>query len=645
MSQYYPRDGQPSNPPMNVSERRGAPIASTTAYAYPPANAQHRPETIPLVQQERDPYRTYPGAPNRRTTDDTRELYTPSSSRVYELDDKSTSNLSPSDGPYHQNLPSTPYLDRAPQPPGSDPDQRLVKSYSTNLIIAFLWVILVAGLVGLLEATVSTAKTAAKQPWYFDWLPTVALTVFTQAHGPITAAFHARIAVSALKTRWAPKTWAELFYTADGKYGSPLGVLTSLWSTGGKVSLVFWLFIVHTVLAIAAPLLLARAYPVQAISVAVAEHNMLLNTFYSPNMENVEFPLQVAIGGGGLATGLSVLEVFNSSAYVPRESLKQGTPSEMFFAGDSKLTDTVLEGLHIQGSCERVLGLADPIGTEDFVAMCGALPQPLGSNQAIFAGFVDNNQDSTHVNTSACGSRPPYNTWMDNATSSFTTGYMWINAYNSTNASEGTTVSGVAMCNATFTTARAAVYGLSGTFDSLEPIAVYNDTLGNQVGNVLGHPLTAAMYTLQNPPGTALNGPVAVLDMWGYTPYNSDSLGPNYDQPTIDDMISQIWAGALYMTSSIAMASQKAEQPHDAVAYFLVSGRVREGMWAVAAWAVLILWFMLIILLGVLLFRPAIGDSMSSYEAGRLLAERPELVRGKEYGTLGDNEYMKRPFS
>ncbi|KAF7971413.1 hypothetical protein HWV62_21270 [Athelia sp. TMB] len=525
-------------------------------------------------------------------------------------------------------------------------DLRLIKSYPINLVIICLWAILVAATVGLLEATARHAPFVVKQPWYYDWLPTIALTVFAQAHGPITAAFHARLAVSTLGTRWAPKTWEELFYTADGKWGSPLGILTSLWSASFRLSLVYYIFILHTLLAIVAPLLLSRAYPFHTISVT-QNMSLPLNTFDPPSMSLVEFELQLAIGSGSLETGLSILDIYNSSAYVPVGSSRDSTPSEMFFAGDSFQTDTVLDGLHMQGGCERVQGLADPISEDAFMAMCNTLTTPANDGGPTWGNMPNVYWEETNITTISCASKPPYNTnWMDNATSSFTTAYMWIlasNSTNSTNATDGITVSGVAKCNATFTTAQARVHGMEGTFEALAPIAVYSGSLAEQA-EPLAHPLTAAMVALGNPgPGsTGPSSPAAVLRMWGFTPYAAGG-GVSYNQPTIEDMIDQIWAGALFMTSSIVTVSEKMKA-HDVVVYAFVSGRVRQKVWADAVVIILGLWILLIVCLAVGLFRPAIGDGMSSYVAARLLAERPELVRGSKYGTLKDNENMQRSF-
>lgn len=516
-------------------------------------------------------------------------------------------------------------------------DLHRLKSYPTNLVIIFMWVLVVAALLGLLEATANHASSVVKQPWYYDWLPSIILTLFTQAHGPITAAFNARIAVSALKSRHAPKTWAELFYTTDGNWSSPLGMLKSLYSTSFRVSFVYYLFILHTILAIAAPLLLSRAYPFQTIAVA-SPTNLLLNTFYSPNIESVQLDLQLAIGTGGAVTGLPILEVYNSSAYVPRGTSRYSPPSEMFFAGDTQQTDTQLDGLHIQGSCERVQGLADPIDPSVFIAMCNQL-----STQVPWAGFIATTEDSVVVNTSSCASKPPFGGFMDNSTTSFTTAYMWISAHNGTDAQDGVTVAGVAMCNATFTTARAKVYGLEGAFDTLEPIAIYNESAA-QGGEPLAHPLTAALVALGNSDSTAPQAHVAILSMWSYT-INPNASVTNYDQPTMETMIDQIWSATLYMTGSIGIASQQAGQAHDVIKHTMVSGRVRENMWADAAWATLGLWLLLVIYSSVFLFRPAIGDSLSSYVAARLLAEQPQLVKGQECGTLKDNENMRRPFS
>ncbi|KAF7982984.1 hypothetical protein HWV62_24586 [Athelia sp. TMB] len=549
----------------------------------------------------------------------------------------------------HRGAPSpTIYLGTANRTHLDNPDPSMLQNYAMDLILAFAWAILVAGLVVLLEFTAKHASKVEKQPWYYDWLPTIALTIFTQVHGPITAAFDARIAVSTLKTAYAPKTWAELFYTADHKWSSPLGMLTSLWSTSFRVSLVFYLFMLHTILAISAPLLLSRSYPFQTIAISQST-NLALTTFYPPSIQEIEYCFQSAVGAAGLMIGSSILDEYNSTAYVPRGSPRASYPSEMFFAGDSQQSDTVLQGLHIRGSCELVPDADDQSALD---ALCSQLT---GSNISVLP--VTNSAYSAYVVTSSCSSKPLSlsSQWMDNATSSFATAYMYISAANSS-GSAAMNVSGIAVCNASYTTARAQVYGMEGAFDALEPMEMYNESTAQGGDAALAHPLTAALYALANAvegtqtyggnaPSTPEN-PVAVLRMWSYTPYieGSNVLVPYYNQPTIAAMVDQLWAATLFMTGSIAVAGQKAGQPHDVVEHLMVSGRVREPMWAAAAWAILALWFALIVLMTVLLFRPAIGDSLGSYVAGRLLAENPELVRDKEYGRLKDNENMLRAF-
>ncbi|KAF7971412.1 hypothetical protein HWV62_21268 [Athelia sp. TMB] len=643
MSRYYPRDGhQGSNFNMRLLGRHNAPVSGSAVHADPPANSRHSL----FVQGILDEWVNGPQIPNQRITTPENDVYLILPSHCDEIDDTKF------------NHSSTRFLKilgctvRGPSPiltsfPGnrydqftsyhSEGDPRLIKRYATNLILICLWAIILAVLVGLLEGTAHHARMVVKQPWYYDWLPTIALTVLAQLHGPITAAFDARIAVSTLGTRWAPKTWAELFYTADGQWGSPIGMLSSLWNASFKLSLVFYVFMLHTILAFIAPLLLARAYPFRMITV-VQNTSLPLNTFDPPSMSLVELRLQLAVGSGSLETGLSILDIYGSSAYVPIGSSRDSTPSEMFFAGDSQQTDTLLDGLHIKGGCERVQGLADPISEDAFKAMCETLTVPDDDGSPMWANELHEEWNETNITTISCTSKPPLNlNWWDNSSSitSSATGYMWILATNYTN-----TVSGVAMCNATFTTGQAQVYGREGTFEALQPAAIYNKALQ---GEPLANPLTAAMIALGNPTLNstyALSSPVAVFRMWGYT----STFDASYDQPTIDAMIGQIWAGTLFMTSSIAILSQKT-RVRDVVAYASVSGRVKEELWAEGAIAFLVLWLALIVLLAMGLFRPAIGDWMNSYVAARLMAEHPELVRGNRYGTLKDNKNMRRAFS
>jgi hypothetical protein len=122
---------------------------------------------------------------------------------------------------------------------------------------------------------------------------TVLLTVFAQAHTPITAMILARLAVSALSsaceysfttpcpsvlnltfTATAPKTWLELFFLAEGDWKSPLGIARALWTSYRRktpMSSTFALLGATILLSIPLPLLLSRAYPYK-VEVEVASY-------------------------------------------------------------------------------------------------------------------------------------------------------------------------------------------------------------------------------------------------------------------------------------------------------------------------------------------------------------------------------------
>ncbi|KAL0565882.1 hypothetical protein V5O48_016136 [Marasmius crinis-equi] len=97
-----------------------------------------------------------------------------------------------------------------------------------SLILLAFWSAFTVGLLWLLQRAVTHGPRSARENDNFHpsltliTLPTILLTVFTQAHVPVTAYHLARIAVSALQNpNTTPNSWAELFWLADQEWTVP----------------------------------------------------------------------------------------------------------------------------------------------------------------------------------------------------------------------------------------------------------------------------------------------------------------------------------------------------------------------------------------------------------------------------------------
>src|SRR5882762_1234346 len=56
-----------------------------------------------------------------------------------------------------------------------------------SLMVFLIWTAFIAVLITLLELSATFAPTSIHQPWYYNWLPGVLLTIFMQGHVAVTA--------------------------------------------------------------------------------------------------------------------------------------------------------------------------------------------------------------------------------------------------------------------------------------------------------------------------------------------------------------------------------------------------------------------------------------------------------------------------
>jgi hypothetical protein len=100
-----------------------------------------------------------------------------------------------------------------------------LRHYPATLIVLLAWIGYIILLLFLLN-DISQA-TSAKKIFGIreERLVEFMLVIFAQAHGPITAAILARLAISSLQNiNTAPRTWAELFWLADRSWQGPVAI-------------------------------------------------------------------------------------------------------------------------------------------------------------------------------------------------------------------------------------------------------------------------------------------------------------------------------------------------------------------------------------------------------------------------------------
>jgi hypothetical protein len=436
--------------------------------------------------------------------------------------------------------------------------------------------------------------------------------------------------------RHSPASWAELFWQADRNWQGPIGILSMMYGKtkmGAKLSHTIMLFAFTCMIAIITPVLLAKAYPLQNIDVAVQVMRQL-NIFYAPQIQAVEAYSQVAAGGGAWATGVSALNLYNSSIFIPVGTARVETEVKDFlFIGDTHGADGELAGIRTRGQCQ--IAVSGPVEYDTFKnQMCPQLPT-VGTSEVFTVSWWN-----IEVSRAWCSTQGDFTDIMNTPSSSFASALIWLNA---TDHKLNETVQGIVMCNVTFSTGSAKLDGNDKTFSDFKEIAFYNFTMAQQ-GEPILHPLDAAMLALDyQSVHTHDSSLSAVIDSLGYNAsQNGETL--KYIQPSLDVMAEQIWQGAAHMGSALGLLSKEDGHAYPVTIHVSVTGRTIDGAIAKLAWVLCALWFVLLLGGTFILFRPTFGDSLNSYVAACLLAEYPALVDGYRRGPLDENMQMSARF-
>lgn len=132
----------------------------------------------------------------------------------------------------------------------------------------------------------------------------------------------------------------------------------------------------------------------------------------------------------------------------------------------------------------------------------------------------------------------------------------------------------------------------------------------------------------------------ASLSQFGYT----ETWNEDFYSPSLDGFASAVWNGIAHMAAALEILGRDSSVAYDGIAHNTVSGRTRDTPFFIGAIVLLAVWLICVVVATALMLRPTSCSSLDSYAAGRLLAERPDLVQGESVGKLEENERLLERF-
>jgi hypothetical protein len=530
--------------------------------------------------------------------------------------------------------------------------------HPSSLIILVFWTISILFMIASLEISVR----AENSPWS-GWIKTSQMvTIFAQGHTAVTSIHLGRLAISSLHDPvLAPKTWAELFWTADHNWQGPVGIAQTAWGIlrlRRKISFTFLLFAATSLVAFFAPTALDRAY----------SRDLDKRQYSLPTQVRVmsRGTMDVAIVGPQLAVGLSSW-VSGESAHVMfmnQLSYESSTSYAQFITAsiDHQHAETArLLGILENGYCYELT--ADPIGQ-------GSLnpPEPPSSNNDMSAWCTKhglnaqyekheiNLEDSTALSVAWCTGFNATLTkdWMNHPDGYTTTVVAWVNATRGLNSTQS-------YINCTSTTQVG-----NATIEQQSPTSPRSKSKDFQFSSLLHEnvtldqtpflpPLYAAFVglTQQFAPSTdtTVSGirSASLMRMLGYgeNVIGTSDRDTAYMAPLLDQVASHLEDGRMHMAVAIQNVGARTFVPIRILQSDLAAipgAFTRSLPWAIVTYVLLVVWLALLIYGTMRMYGPTFGNSLDSYAAARLLADMPHLVEGYCAGAPSGNPKLRTTF-
>ncbi|KAL0568652.1 hypothetical protein V5O48_013331, partial [Marasmius crinis-equi] len=529
-----------------------------------------------------------------------------------------------------------------------------------SLILLILWAIFTIGLLCLLEGAVAHGPGSAGEdnnfdpPWTFTTLPTILLTVFTQAHIPITAFHLARIAVSALQNpNTTPNSWAELFWLADQEWKGPVGIVkTALLSIRSRTraSFIYILFATTCAIALVTPVLLSQAYRVQQVLVTASHRIQLSAVMFMPISSMEGLITQAPMGLASWETGLSVTDMYNASLFTPKDQPRNTTlhPQDFFFGSDIGNASVTLPGFRLQGNC-GALNVPNPIFLSDNLTIQMDIYQDYCSQLGCDASKIPYEAnftagDDTKLTLFMCDS-PGVDSLLSIETreslSISETGIFFYQYDSTPSTISPVKMHGLIQCNSTLSAGTASLSGVDHTYTDFTP-----QNMTESISNPL-FSFTESLFILRTHfVNTSLTTPfisAPVFRALGLGPHVHDTdTPPNPPSPlTISE---GLWMGVSHHVASFANILKEPNRVFNASIPRNVALYTRNTPYAVAAYVMLILWLTLLALATAWSYRRTFSPSLNSYVAAELVHRERFLLEDVPIGAAGDNDRLKAPF-
>ncbi|KAL0569234.1 hypothetical protein V5O48_012734 [Marasmius crinis-equi] len=528
------------------------------------------------------------------------------------------------------------------------PRRSELKLYPFSLILISSWAVFTVVLLWWMETVVrrghgkaeKVTPSPSSQPWTFATLPGILLTVFAQAHVPITGIHLARTAVSALQHHSsAPNSWMELFWIADQEWMGPIGIIKTTRRSiryRTRTSLTFILFAATSAIALITPVLMTQAFKVDNVLLThLHEGFMVPDTISFKRMVQIEASAQLNVGLHSLEFDSYVpTTIERSEFYLPRSIQKDTIPSELVIAGTVGNASVLnLPALHLNVSCSpadssgldtRDLNTSWPSFCQSHISSFNGLgPDPgrTGGTQGLseFSLHFCNNHTSAFPFTDEGG------------TQSRNTGYVYY-TYTPLQFNNTQNRSGLIQCNSTLTPGVALVHGLNRTYSGFSPATKLPATDRANPKKPLLDPLSAAF--------TTLGRPELDLEYTLFRNVNSGVLYPNVEAVSapISDWLQN---AVIAFTNALARLSRDPDTPYPAQVPMPVAFYTRNNRYAICAYVAIASWALLVAALTARSYRRTFSSSLNSYVAAELAFRERHLLEGVPIGEADDNEMLK----
>ncbi|KAL0570440.1 hypothetical protein V5O48_011517 [Marasmius crinis-equi] len=525
-----------------------------------------------------------------------------------------------------------------------------LKLYPFSLILVGLWAAFIVLLVWWMETVVRRGPGMVGPdnhtlPWNMATLPGILLTVFSQAHVPITGIHLARAAVSALQYPGSsPNSWLELFWLADQEWLGPVGIIKATWKSirsRSRASVTFILFATTSAVALITPVLMAQAYAKNNVDLRFGYNNLMIADVISfTRLRFVDGSVQRTMGLlSWLIDSVPAITTDLSIIYHPADA--------GFFSGELFITGSTsngmivpnLPGLFLNMSCSPVS--SSDLDTSDlnmsWPSFCQShIPQFSGliPGQGLTGGAKDFDEFSLYLCNNQTGTTFPF---IDrDQTQSRNVGYLYY-TYTSFRDNNTRNTSGLIQCDSTLTTGIATVDGNTRnwhTYTNFSP-QQFLDTGGTATVPLLD-PLFATFNSFVAWPTADPRASV----------FEGIDLGPSvvpasdFADHVSERVRSNLQNGALTFTTALARLCRTSElHPVQLSASYALY--TRNKTYATCAYLSLVAWAVLIGVITLRSWRRTFSSSLNSYVAAELVFRERHLLEGVSIGEADDNEALR----